>query len=311
MPLVTGAQPVSYDFFALGTSVRVAVVDPSALSVAAAAVRVEVDALDTACSRFRSDSELAAVNGARGRRLKVSTRFLEAVETALRAAAVTGGAVTPAVGAAVVAAGYDRDFMSMALDGPPLFLAARAVPDWRRIDVRWSDRTVQVPGDIRMDLDATAKALASDRAAAAARKAAGCGVLVEIGGDLAVAGEAPAGGWAVWVGETDSPAGDGQTVYVGDGGIATSGILLRRWRRGGRELHHLIDPGTGLPAAVTLRTATVAAATCVDANIGSTAALVAPDGALWIAQHNLPARLVSNSGEITTLCGWPAERVAA
>jgi thiamine biosynthesis lipoprotein len=215
------------------------------------------------------------------------------------------------VGNAVTALGYDRDFGTMNLDGRGASIILRAVPDWRTLEVRWSDRSVKVPDRVRLDLDATAKALAVDRSAEAAHRAVSCGVLVAIGGDLAVVGEPPAGGWAVWVGETDNPKGCGQTVFIHSGGVATSGTMLRRWRRAGRELHHLIDPETGLPAATTLRTVSVAAATCVDANIAATAAMVISDGADWIIERRLPARLVSTAGEVVTVGGWPADRVAA
>ena len=46
---------------------------------------------------------------------------------------------------------------------------------------------------------ATAKALAADRIAARAADAAGCGVLVSLGGDVAIAGEPPGEGWQVGV----------------------------------------------------------------------------------------------------------------
>jgi thiamine biosynthesis lipoprotein len=305
-----GIQPATADFTAFGTTVRVAVVNGTAITDAVAAVRAQLAAMDIACSRFRPDSEITAVNEARGRRVTVSSSLLEALDTALRAAALTDGAVTPTVGSAVIGLGYDRDFVKMTLDGPLVSLTRRAVPDWRGVDVRWSDRTVQIPEGTRLDLDATAKALATDRATVAAQRVAACGVLVEIGGDLAVAGSPPPGGWAVWVAESDDAQHRGQTVLIHSGGLATSGTLMRRWRRGGRDLHHLIDPQTALPAAAGFRTATVAAATCVDANIAATAAIVLSDAAGWIAQCGLPARLVGHSGEIVNVAGWPADAIA-
>ena len=78
------------------------------------AVEAELAEIDVACSRFRDDSELAAVNAARGRRVRVSAVLLDALDVALRAAAITDGRVDPTVGGALVLAGYDRDFAAVA-----------------------------------------------------------------------------------------------------------------------------------------------------------------------------------------------------
>jgi thiamine biosynthesis lipoprotein len=74
-------------------------------------------------------------------------------------------------------------------------------------------------------------------------------------------------------------------------------------------VHHIVDPHTGDVAAPGWRTATVAAATCVDANIASTASIVLGAAAPgWLAERLLPARLVTDSGQVTTTAGWPAEQ---
>ena len=136
----------------------------------------------------------------------------------------------------------------------------------------------------------------------------GSGVLVSLGGDIAVAGEAPAGGWRIQLAD-DSEApmrDDAETVAITSGGVATSSTTVRRWRRGGAVLHHIIDPATGLPATGPWRTVSVVAATCVDANIAATAAVVRGDGAVaWLESLGLPARLVAQDGAITRTAGWP------
>ena len=53
----------------------------------------------------------------------------------------------------------------------------------------------------------------------------------------------------------------GPDVALATGGLATSSTTVRRWRAGGAELHHIVDPRTGLPAAEVWRTVTVAAGT--------------------------------------------------
>jgi thiamine biosynthesis lipoprotein len=77
-------------------------------------------------------------------------------------------------------------------------------------------------------------------------------------------------------------------------------------------MHHIIDPATDLPVIDTWRTVSVAAATCTDANIATTAALVrgltAP---AWLRSLGLPARLVDWDGHITTVGRWPEDSTGA
>ena len=135
------------------------------------------------------------------------------------------------------------------------------------------------------------------------------GVLVSLGGDIAVGGTAPRGGWPVTVAERpdggDAPGS--QLIRLAGGAVATSSVTCRRWRRGGRELHHIVDPRTGLPAVGPWRTVSVAAQTCADANAAATAAIVAGKRAEgWLAAAGVPARLVGYDGQVRRLGGWPA-----
>src|SRR5207245_10539140 len=150
------------------------------------------------------------------------------------------------------------------------------IPGWQAIRFSAATRSIVIPRGVELDLGATAKALASDLAAAAAHNAAGGGVLVSLGGDIAVAGDAPHAGWAVQTSEDSaSPISDAEeTISIANGGVATSGTTVRRWVRGSTVLHHIVDPATGMPAESCGRSATVVASSCVDANIAPTAALV-------------------------------------
>jgi thiamine biosynthesis lipoprotein len=282
---------------------------PAALPAARAAVSRELDAIDRACSRFRADSEISRVNAARGRRTAVSPVLVEAVLTALRAARLTDGDVDPTVGGALVLAGYDRDFD--ALRASPRPLKAIRAPGWRVVEVDPEAETIRVPAGVVLDLGASAKALAADRGARRAALEAGCGVLVNLGGDLACAGPAPDGGWRVRV--TDDHAAPlhapAETVLVTTGALATSSTTLRRWRRGDATLHHILDPSTGAPAAGPWHTVSVAAATCVDANTATTAAIVRGEDAMaWLERLGLPARLCRHDGSVVRLAGWPEPR---
>lgn len=296
----------SAQFPALGSTAIVAVTNPERLARARSIVEEIVSDFDLACSRFREDSELSALNAAAGSEVPVSTLLMEAVQTALRAAQLTDGDVDPTVGEALIAIGYDRDFASVSAADPPGRVSIAAVPGWRTVSIDPTRRTVRLSPGVRLDLGATAKALAGDRSAAAARAGAGCGVLVGLGGDISVAGPPPAEGWLVRVTD-DHRAGveaPGQWITVRSGGVATSSTTARRWG----DAHHLIDPATGRPADSTWRTVTVAAASCVDANIASTAAIIRGEPAAgWLESLSLPSRLVSVEGRVRHLAGWPSE----
>jgi thiamine biosynthesis lipoprotein ApbE len=298
------------DFRALGTGARVLTAEPGALPLARAAVERVVDAVDRACSRFRDDSELRRLD----RGGAVSPLLAELVAAGLRAARLTDGAVDPTVGRAMRRIGYDDDFERVTRSARPVTLAAEPVPGWRAVDLDVARGRLRLPAGVELDLGATAKAFAADRAAADAAAAAGCGVLVSLGGDIAIVGEPPEGGWRVLV--TDDHAGPagapGQTVFLTGGGLATSSTTVRRWRRGGVDLHHILDPATGLPVRPYWRTVSVGAGTCVDANAAATASIVWGEPAPgWLSRHELPARLVRVDGTVETVVGWPRDAEAA
>ncbi len=305
-------QPV-VSFPALGTTAVVVVADPGAADAAVAAVEQEVSAIDRACSRFRPDSELTLLNSRAGTTTPVSPLLLESVEVALRAARRSDGLVDPTVGGAMRVLGYDRDFASMEKTGGSLVVSVGQVPGWRLVALDGERSTVSIPAGVELDLGATAKALCADRAAAAAFESTGTGVLVSLGGDMAVAGPPPDGGWSVLVTDDHAAPLDapGQQVAIRSGGLATSGITVRHWARGERQLHHLVNPATGLPAEACWRTVTVTAQTCVDANTASTAAVIlGPPAPAWLSGQGLPARLVGIDGTVTTVSGWPASEGA-
>ncbi len=292
------------------TRARLVVTDPAgddaahtALAAARTVAETHLADVDAACSRFRDCSELRAVEHAQGQPVEVTTLLAELVAVALTAAENTDGDVDPTVGQVMDAIGYDRD-VTLGLGGQQVPVSVQ-VPGWRRVHLR--DGVLTVPRGAHLDLGATAKAAAADRAAALVHSQLGCGVLLSLGGDIATAGPAPAGGWQVRV--EDTPGDPACQVALAPGGaIATSSTVKRRWTRGGRTVHHVVDPRTGLPATTRWRTVTVAAATCVEANTVTTACIVRGDAAIgWLRELGLPARLVDDSRRVHTLNGWPVE----
>jgi thiamine biosynthesis lipoprotein len=236
-------------------------------------------------SRFLAGSELSRVNRTKAPALVVSELFARTLESALGAAAATGGLVDPTLGAPLEDAGYDRDF---ALVGPDDRPPGPAAPGgWR--GVRVSGRLVtRLPG-IALDLNSVVKGLAVDEALALL---AGDG-FVSAGGDIAARGGVVVG----------LPGGG--SVKLLAGGLATSGTASRRWLRGGEPQHHLLDPRTGRPSASPWTHATVAAGSCLTADVAAKAAfLLGEDGPDWLDERGLPGQFVSGAGATVVNRAW-------
>ncbi|MFN2344293.1 MAG: FAD:protein FMN transferase [Dermatophilaceae bacterium] len=315
-----GAAPVvdpdlgAASWRALGTYVDLRTTLDAVVRAAAMAVDV-LDEVDAVCSRFRQDSDLSRANRAAGRALEVSPVLVGAVRVALEAAEETDGIVDPTLGKALAAAGYDRTFALVPTNDP----GPSSVPEprgaWRAVQV--TDDRVCVPSGSALDLGATGKAFAADLVALAITHALDAPVLVSVGGDVRVAcpdgeyGGGPA--YPVVLGHSlaDLAAGGQSTrVRVGTGGLATSSTSARRWRRGGRQWHHLIDPRTGAPAAGPLRTVTALGHTAAAANTASTAAIVLGDAAwTWLLERDVAARLVDVDGCVRTTPAWVASGI--
>lgn len=303
-----------------GSVALVAVTDSARLEPAHRAVIAIIDEFDLACSRFRADSELSVLNAQAGDPVHVGPLLIDAVEAALRAATLTDGDVDPTLGEALIALGYDRDFGSFAAEPNPGASGQQApetptpagkivkVPGWRAIQLDRGAGTIQLPRGVSLDLGATAKALAADRAAARAAEEAGCGVMVGLGGDISLAGSGPADGWRIRVTDDHRTGVEapGQWIRLRSGGLATSSTTVRRWRSGDEVVHHLLNPATGRPVRSRWRTASVAAGSCLDANIASTATIVRGERApAWLCSLSLPGRLVTARGTVTHVAGWP------
>ena len=200
------------------------------LDGALSAVHTVVDQVDLACSSFREDSGLAALNRGGGQPVAISPLLADHLEAAIRAAEITDGDVDPTVGEALVALGFIAD-----VDGDaPARFQLRAVPGYQTISLDRAAGTARVGRGVRVDLGATAKALAADQAASEAAEATGVGVLVSLSGDLSVAGAAPDEGWRIRVTDDhrSDPSVPGQWISLWTGGLATSSTTVRAVRDG-------------------------------------------------------------------------------
>jgi FAD:protein FMN transferase len=265
---------------------------------ALARVRETFDVEERRCSRFRSDSELSRVNAAAGRWCEVSVGFEALMRFAIDRARATDGRFDPTVLAAVRAAGYDRDFAEIA--GGAAGPASPAIPGggWRRIDIE--PGRVRVPRGVGLDLGGVAKGWTVDHAVAAALGAGTRWVLVNAGGDLRIAGDAPA--LEVAIEDPAERTAEVLRLRLARGGLATSSVRARTW---GEGRHHLIDPETGAPADDAVIQASVWSETCAEAETLATWALLTGPPALG----RVPAAIVTRDGDLVT--SFPREVIAA
>lgn len=287
----TRPAPTAAQWALWTTTVRVVVTDPATLDDACALLHACLASVEESASRFRADSEVCRIARSDADEHHISPLLSEIVSSALTAAEISGGRVDPTIGTVIAR-----------LDTASTRLSTARLTTWRDVDVQ--GQTLRVPAHTLLDLGATGKAFAADRAATIISEAVGCGVLVSLGGDLRVAGPDPDDGWSVLVQDgNDQPAS--MVDLRGARAIATSSTLHRRV--GLNRAHHILDPLTLRPVQPVWRTVSVAADTCVQANTWSTAAIVEGPGAPGLlAATDLPARLVGVDGHVVRLGGWPA-----
>ncbi|MEI2701185.1 MAG: FAD:protein FMN transferase [Baekduia sp.] len=294
-------------FKAIGTTNRILATDPELLYDAIAIARAELERLDRAASRFRPDSELSAIHrsAAAGDTVVRLSPCLNAVLAAvLEAASETGGLVDPTVGRALIDAGYDRDFA--ALDPDAAGPARGPILGWQRLRHDRRAGLLALPHGTVIDVGAVGKAVCADRIARRLSQSLRGGFLVDLGGDIAISGDPPPGGWAVAVQGEDGFTRD--VVRTSRLALASSSTERRRWRTADGELrHHILDPRTGAPADPVWSLVTCAAPTCAAANAAATAAVVLGDAAPdWLEERRVAARLERADGIVVATSRWPA-----
>lgn len=302
-----------WDLEVWSTTATLVVTDPGLLEPATTELQHVLAEVEATCSRFRSDSEISRILAKPGRSAQLSPMLNAVLTRTLRVAAATGYLVDPTVAAAVIAVGYDRDIADVlhrALAGDLSGAGTEpggAAPGAWRLDHDPTAARLTVPPGVGIDLGATAKSFAADEAVTRIAGRFGGGVLVGIGGDIAVAGPVPDGGWRIAVADDHrAKSAEHQTVSIASGGLATSSTTTRCWPTATGWRHHIIDPRTGRNPDPRWRTVSVAAASCLDANAAATAAIVlgesAPD---WLAGQGLPALLIDLGGAAHPVAGWP------
>ncbi len=286
----------------MGTDVHVIVVGGS-LSMLDAA-RASSERLEGLWSRFRDDSEISRLNQLAGLALGVSPETVALVQRSIDGGRITRGAFDPTVLGDVVRAGYDRTFdeLSETSGGGRSDLHL----GWDGIEVDPAASTVRLPRGVGFDPGGVGKGFAADLVVAELLSLGATGACANLGGDLRVAGDAPAAGaWSIAVQHPyrDEPAA---IVGLGSGAVATSMRTRRTWGPAGDLRHHLIDPATGLPARTGIASATVIAAEGWQAEVLSKAAFLsgAIDGLALVESLGADGLVVDDRGDVHLTSGF-------
>jgi thiamine biosynthesis lipoprotein len=259
-------------FDAMNTDVRIVTLAPEVDELMALAEQVFHDT-ERRFSRFQPESELSRLNSRTADQVRVSPEMMAALRLCTRMHLATGGVFDPAILPALEHAGYDESFERIpvdrgrASDSPP---PRRSINE---VNLKESRLTVKAPRDLRLDFGGIGKGLAVDGARAVLAPLGD--FVIDAGGDILASGNGPDGdGWLVAVGDPRQPGGELARVTIRNEAIATSSVVRRRWRRGGAEMHHIIDPRRGEPAETECVSVSVIAPTAVEADVYAKCALI-------------------------------------
>jgi thiamine biosynthesis lipoprotein len=260
--------------------------------------------LEQRWSRFLPTSEISALNDAAGIALRVSPDTVRLVTALVSAWRQTGGAFDPTLLGSLVELGYaaSRDDVERRTSLAP-DIALRGRPDAVLVDT--VHHVVQLPAGTALDPGGLGKGLAADIVVGELLDAGAAGALVEIGGDLRVAGRPPAEGWTI---DVDTGLDQRVLVQLLDGGVATSTSRLRTWQVAGERRHHLIDPATLRPSTADAVSCTVVAGSGATAEAFTKVAFTSgPEAAIeQFERHGLAASVTTAAGERLTTTTWGA-----
>jgi thiamine biosynthesis lipoprotein len=262
--------------------------------------------LEACWSRFLPTSDISRLNLADGRPLRVDPVTITLVDTMIDAWRTTEHRFDPTILPALMEAGYrasiDDPGRVTILPSGAMHIGGfdRREATLEHIEVDRDAGTVRLPPGLAIDAGGIGKGLAADLSVAHALHSGADGAMTSIGGDIAMGGRPPEGGWTVHVEHPDADQGTLGTISVTGGGVATSSTRSRRWRQDGIERHHVIDPWTGAPSTTDLSSVTVIARSGWLAEAHATAALLSGSCEVieYLDRHDLSGLAVTGDGTI-------------
>ena len=268
-------------------------IDGGADLVAQAFARVRE--LEATLSRFLPDSELNTLLSTTDRWVDISPDLFSALRWASRLYDETAGRFDPTIRTALEALGYDRTFREIDLELAPR--PTTPAPGFGGVQLDARRPAARVPAGLAIDLGGVGKGLAADIVVRDMMKAGATAVYVSFGGDIQAAGEPPEGGWNVPLMHpvTNEPIA---VHNLTEGALVMSTVAIRRWTIDDRQMHHIIDPHTGLPTSGEVIAVAVATRSAARAEGLAKAAIVAgmPGAVELLATARVTAWVVTAAG---------------
>lgn len=298
-------KPAAVRFLAFNTVVDIeAYGEDGACAAAFDEARALCRTYERLLSRTLPHSDIARVNGAGGAAVAVDPLTYDLLSRAAAYCAASEGAFDITVGPAVRLWNFHEGTVP---DPDALAEAVRHV-DWRQLKL-WKEGGACLArlADPAAAVDAggIAKGWIADRLVGALAAHDLGGIIVNLGGNVAVRGAKPSGEpWGIGVRNPADPATLLGAVPLAAGSAVTSGIYERCFTApDGTFYHHILDPRTGMPAETDVAGVTVICEQSIDAEGFSTTllALGTERGRALVQRHPeiLQAFFVDREGRIT------------
>ena len=288
---------------ALGTFYTITLIAPPDRMDEVAVKRLAEDVLDEVnrlMSTYRDDSELSRFN-----RHAEATPFpvTEATFTVFQMAQViseqSGGAFDVTVGPLVNAWGFGSDTFEEPPEDREIASLLERV-GYQKITLQPDGSIRKARPDIYCDLSAIAKGYAVDAVAERLESVGISRYMVEVGGEIRVAGLSVTG--KAWQLGIEEPVYEGRKLHaivqMGAGALATSGNYRNMYEVDGKLFAHTIDPHSGYPTRHQVASASVIHESCAMADGYATALMaLGKDKALALAQKENLAVMLIVAGE--------------
>jgi FAD:protein FMN transferase len=260
----------SSSFHCMNTSVEaiLCVADDEREAAEQALSRVQqwFNEVQRALSRFDPKSELSRLNSCAGVSFQTSPLLFKVVSAALEAARMTEGIFDPTILPDLLAAGYDQSFEKVVRQAGLIDTRNSLRGNWREIKLESGTSSIFLPKGCSLDLGGIGKGWAVDQAAH--RLELFSNYAVDAGGDMRVKGlQADGFPWTIGVEDPYTEGKDLTVIELVRGAICTSSSNRRKWDRGGKRQHHIIDPRSGEPSQSDVISATVVADSAAKAEI--------------------------------------------
>jgi thiamine biosynthesis lipoprotein len=243
--------------------------DPAAVSQK---ISARLEALEQQFSTYRPTSELSGFNATTSTDwFPVSPSLAEVAAASRRISGLTAGAFDPTVAPLLHLWGFGPHARTGAPPSDSALATARALVDWRRLEVRASPPALRKnPAALTADFSSLAKGYTADAVSDLLASLGAPNHFVQIGGDIKTSGHTAHGSpWRTGIEEPRDPADRTTlacTVALAGEALSTSGNYRNFVTLTGRRFGHILDPRTGRPVENALAAVSVIAPTCAQSS---------------------------------------------